>query len=214
MIIDIEGTDGSGKHTQTKLLYEYLVNLGYNCLFLSFPNYESASSAPVRMYMNGELGDKANCLNGYQASALYAVDRLMTMKKIDLSKYDYVLLDRYTPSNMIHQSTRINSDKELNEFLDWVYDFEYNKLDLPVPDKIIFLDMPTKQSISLASARTVLKSGGSKDILEQDMDYVTKSYNRAKFVAKKYNWITISCIDKQIKQIEEIHKEILTKLDL
>ena len=214
MIIDIEGTDGSGKHTQTKLLYEYLVSKGYKCKMISFPNYDSNSSAPVKMFLAGELGGSANCLNGYQASALYAVDRLVTMKQLDVNAYDYILLDRYTPSNMIHQSTRIKDMEELNSFLDWLEDFEYGKLNLPKPDRILFLDMPVEYSIKLARERATLKNGQTKDILEQDSTHLFKAYDRAKYVAEKFNWTTIKCVNNGLKSMEEIHADILTKLNL
>lgn len=214
MLIDIEGTDGSGKHTQTKMLYEFLVNKGYKCKMISFPNYDSPSSALVKMFLAGELGATADCLNGHQASVLYAVDRLATMKQINCDDYDFVLFDRYTPSNMIHQSTRIKDKQELDTFLDWLEDFEYHKLNLPKPDKILFLDMPVEYSMQLAHARTELKNGQSKDILEEDSGHLFKAYERAKYVAEKFKWTTISCVDKKLKTIDEIHLDILTKLGL
>jgi len=214
MIIDIEGTDGSGKHTQTKMLLDYLLTKGYKCKMISFPNYDSNSSAPVKMFLAGELGGSANCLNGHQASALYAVDRLVTMKQLQIEDYDFILLDRYTPSNMIHQSTRIEDQQELDSFLDWLEDFEYVKLCLPKPDKILFLDMPVEYSIKLARERAVLKNGQTKDILEQDSMHLFKAYDRAKYVAEKFNWTTIKCVNKNLKTMEEIHNDILTKLNL
>ena len=215
MIIDIEGTDGSGKHTQTKLLYEFLLSKGYKCLSLSFPNYESNSSAPVKMYLNGDICENADDINGYQASSLYAVDRFITMSKINIDDYDFVLFDRYVPSNMIHQSTRIKDQKEIDRFLEWVEDFEYGKLKLPKPDKILFLDVPVEISMSLARARKTLKNGESKDIHEKDDNHLKNAYLKAKYVAKKFDWITIDCSkNNKIKSIEEIHKDILTKLNL
>ena len=214
MLIDIEGTDGSGKHTQTKMLYEKLVEMGYKCKMISFPNYESNSSALVKMFLAGELGDNADCLNGYQASVLYAVDRLATMKQINCEDYDFVLFDRYTPSNMIHQSTRIKDKQELDSFLEWLEDFEYGKLNLPKPDRILFLDMPVEYSMQLARARSELKNGQTKDILEEDSSYLSKAYERAKYVADKFNWTTINCVDEKLKTVEEIHLDILTNLGL
>ena len=215
MIIDIEGTDGSGKKTQTDLLYSALTALGKKCLKISFPNYESNSSAPVKMYLGGELGNTANCLNAYQASSLFAVDRLITLKNIDLNSYDFVLFDRYVPSNMIHQSTNLNSLKEMDDFLNWVDDFEYNKLSLPRPDKTIFLNVPVEVSFHLAKDRKNNKNGLDKDILE-NYGHLTRAYNSANYVARKFNWETIICVDSNnnLKNVEEIHKEILTKLPL
>lgn len=215
MIIDIEGTDGCGKKTQTMLLKEYLEKKGKKVVLISFPNYESNSSAAVKMYLNGEIGNTGkDCLDGYQTSTLYAVDRLITMSKINVEDYDYVLFDRYVPSNMIHQSTKVESDLYVDSFLEWLEEFEYGKLKLPRPDKILFLDMPVECSSELAKKRMELKSNTTKDILEQDETHFKKAYVRAKYVAEKFNWITIPCFDKSLKSIDEIHKEILTKLGI
>lgn len=215
MIIDIEGTDGCGKKTQTDLLYNHLTNLGYKVKKISFPNYDSDSSALVKMYLGGRLVDNANDINGYQASALYAVDRFATMLKININDYDFILFDRYVPSNMIHQSTRIQDKQELDNFLAWVEDFEYKKLNLPKPDKVLFLDVPFEISVKLARARESLKNGENKDIHEKDDNHLKNAYNKAKYVANKFNWIVVDCVQSNnIKSIEEIHKEILTKLNL
>ena len=215
MIIDIEGTDGCGKKTQTDLLFNYLSGKGFKVKKISFPNYDSESSALVKMYLRGEFGENANDINGYQASALYAVDRFATMSQIDVNEYDFVLFDRYVPSNMIHQSTRIKDETELNHFLDWIDDFEYNKLKLPKPDRILFLNVPVEISMNLARARAELKNGEQKDIHEKDDNHLINAYEKANYVAKKYNWIIIDCVkDENIKSIDEIHKDILTKLGL
>ena len=213
MIIDIEGTDGSGKKTQTDLLYKFLEGKGYKVIKISFPNYESNSSALVKMFLSGEFGESADNINGYQASVLYAVDRYATMTKIDVNDYDFVLFDRYVPSNMIHQSTRIKNKQELDEFLEWITDFEYGKLKLPKPDKVLFLDVPIEISFELAKKRESLKNGCDKDILERDENHLKKAYERAKYVAEKFNWVVIDCVkDSNIKSIDEIHQDILTKI--
>lgn len=215
MIIAIEGTDGCGKKTQTDLLFGYLQKKGFKVKKISFPNYDSESSALVKMYLRGEFGESANDINGYQASALYAVDRFATMSKINVDDYDFVLFDRYVPSNMIHQSTRIKDEAELNEFLDWISDFEYNKLKLPKPDKILFLNVPVEISMNLARARAELKNGEEKDIHEKDDSHLINAYEKANYVAKKYNWIVVDCVEnKNMKTIDEIHKDILTNLGL
>lgn len=214
MIIDIEGTDGSGKQTQTNLLFKFLTNKGYKVKLISFPNYESNTSALVKMYLNGEFGENNN-LNGYQASMFYAVDRLATMINVDVNDYDFILFDRYVPSNMIHQSTRINEKEELDNFLDWVVDLEYGKLRLPKPDKTLFLDVPVEISMKLAREREEIKNGQTKDILEKDDNHLINAYEKAKYVANKFDWITIDCsYGENIKSINEIHQDILTKLGL
>ncbi len=212
-IIDIEGTDGSGKKMQTKLLYEYLTTKGYKCKILSFPNYENEGCGPVKMYLNGSLGDN-DSLTGYQASSLYAVDRFTTLKQLNLAEYDFVLMDRYTCSNMIHQSTRFKSDEEVDKFLDWVKEFEYGLLNLPEPDYTLFLDVPSEISFKLTSMRKQLKNGQNKDILEQDYNHLLHAYNRAKYVAHKFNWHTINCVaDGKILSKAEIQIEILKVLN-
>lgn len=212
MLIDIEGTDGCGKKTQTDLLYNYLTSLGKKCLKLSFPNYDSPSSALIKMFLGGEFGD-GKAIDAYRACAFYAVDRVATMAKINVDEYDYVIFDRYTPSNMIHQAVRAKNKQEREDILSWIDDFEFNKLRLPKPDKILFLDVPVEISLELAHSRKDLKNGQKHDILEEDDEYMIKAYNNAKFVANKFDWTTINCTkDGKIKTIDEIHKEILTKL--
>lgn len=213
MLINIEGTDGCGKKTQTDLLYNYLTSIGKKCIKISFPNYESESSALVKMFLGGEFGSDPNVIDAYQASAFYAVDRVATMEKIDVNKYDYVIFDRYTPSNMIHQSARVKSEEELTNLISWIDDFEFNKMRLPRPDKILFLDVPVEISLKLANARQELKNGQAHDIFEEDKNHMQMAYNNAKQVAKMFNWTVIDCVkDNKIKTIDEIHKEILTKL--
>lgn len=213
MLIDIEGTDGCGKKTQTELLYKYLTNLGKKCLLISFPNYESPSSALVKMFLGGEFGSDVKVIDSYQASAFYAVDRVATMAKINVEDYDFVIFDRYTPSNMIHQSARVADKNKLDDLLNWIDDFEFDKMRLPRPNKILFLDVPVEVSLALANARKDLKNGQAHDIFEEDKNHMKLAYENAKYVANKFNWERIDCVDNgNLKTIEQIHKEILTKL--
>lgn len=216
MIIAIEGTDGSGKHTQAKLLSEYIKkNLG-DCKLISFPNYESRGCEPVKMYLAGEFGD-SSCLDAYQANALYAVDRLCTMHayKDYIEEGGNIVFDRYTQSTMLHQAALIQNEKERDQFLSYVDKFEFEVLKLPKPDVVLFLDVPVEISKKLADARGAYKSGQKKDIYEEDVEHLNRAYNAGKYVAQKYNWKIINCIrDGQIKSIEEIHQDILTSLGL
>lgn len=213
-IISIEGTDGSGKHTQQQLLSKNLKSLGYSVFDQSFPNYSSDSSAPVKMYLGGQLGSNANCLNAYQASSLYAIDRMCTYKKTIEPHYnngEVILFDRYVQSNFIHQCSKIDNLKKKLEFLKWEEDFEYNYLGLPRPDLIFFIEMPVEKSLELARARTEYKNGEQKDILEEDEIFMRKSYNNGLELAKKLNWTIIHCLDENqnLKTIEDIQKEIM-----
>lgn len=209
--IVIEGTDGSGKKTQAKILCEKLNEAGINCIVQSFPNYDSPACTPVKMYLNGEFGD-IGCLDAYQANALYAVDRLCTMMglKDHIENGGSIVFDRYVESTMLHQAALIENQEERDRFLDYVNDFEFGKLKLPKPDLVIFLDVPVEVSKKLADSRGEYKSGNKKDILEQDISHLTKAYNSGKYVANKYGWTQISCLNESgnLKSIEEISNDI------
>lgn len=209
--IVIEGTDGSGKKTQAKILCEKLNEEGINCIVQSFPNYDSPACTPVKMYLNGEFGD-IGCLDAYQANSLYAVDRLCTMMglKDHIENGGSIVFDRYVESTMLHQAALIENQEERDKFLDYVNDFEFGKLKLPKPDLVIFLDVPVEVSKKLADSRGEYKSGNKKDILEQDISHLTKAYNSGKYVANKYGWTQISCLNESgnLKSIEEISNDI------
>ena len=216
LIISIEGTDGAGKHTQQQLLFNDLKDLGYDVVDQAFPNYDSDSSAPVKMYLAGEFGQSANSLNAYQASVLYAVDRMCTYKKSLESHYNdgkIILFDRYVQSNFIHQCSKIDDMEDKLKFIAWEENLEYDTLGLPKPDLIFFIEMPVEKSLELARARAEYKTGDSKDIHEEDTTHMTKSYNNGLSLAKQLGWKIIHCVDKDnnIKSIEEIHKEIMSQ---
>jgi len=210
IIINIEGTDGCGKRTQGEKLAEALKAKGYKVMLQSFPNYDSESSHPVKMYLRGDFGDSANCLDAYQASALFAVDRLCTMKNLE-GRADILILDRYTNSNMMFQSTKIEDEKARKKYCDWLLDFEYNVLAIAKPDLVFFLDMPVEKSEELARSRSSYKTGDNKDIHEEDHEYLAHCYRVGTKIAKDYGWTVISCVDKksELKSINEIHEEIL-----
>ncbi len=217
-IIVIEGTDGSGKQTQATKLYERLVAKGLKVIRQSFPNYDSPSSAPVKMYLGGELCERAEQLDAYQTSSLFAVDRLCTYMKDLKAHYDaggIIILDRYTQSNMLHQAGKIKDIAERDKYLDWLDNFEFNELKLPRANKVIFLDVPPEVSMRLARERGELKSGTAKDIQEQDAQHLIDAYNSGKYVAQKYDWNIIDCVNAgNIKSIEEIHELICKAIDI
>lgn len=217
-IFSIEGTDGAGKHTQQQLLLKTLKEQGYDVFEQSFPHYDSDSSAPVKMYLGGEFGPSANCLDAYQASTLYAVDRMCTYKKTIEPHYEngeIILFDRYVQSNFIHQCSKIEDEDEKEEFIAWEEDFEYNLLGLPRPDIIFFIEMPVEKSLELAHARADYKTGGKKDIHEEDPSHLQKAYDNGLGLAKKLGWTIIHCVDKNgdLKTIEDIHNEIMEKVN-
>jgi len=213
-LITIEGTDGSGKKTQTQKLYEYLRSQKRDVVIISFPNYDSLSSGPVRIYLGGVFGEKGNCLDAYQASSLFAVDRLCTMKQIynKLETDTIIIFDRYSQSNMIHQAGKITDKIQLDAFLNWLDHFEFETLKLPRVDKVIFLDVPVDISYKISTAREQMKIGEAftYDIHERDKQHLTDAYRAAKHVAKRFDWKIIPCTTKkgELKTIDEIHELI------
>ena len=218
-LIIIEGTDGSGKQTQTELIYNKLtLLLGIEKIKkLSFPNYESKSSEPVKMYLSGEFGKNVEDVNAYAASILYSVDRFASFKTEWENFYNgggVIISDRYTTSNMIHQASKIRDDSEREKYLKWLIDLEWNKIAIPKPDLVLFLDVPFEVSQRLIEERKNKITGDNKkDIHENNKEYLKNSYNSAIKLAKKFGWIIVSCeTDGNLKSIEEINQDILNKL--
>lgn len=214
-LIVIEGTDSSGKETQTKKLYERLANEIEKVRKISFPNYESPACEPVKMYLAGAFGDNALNINPYPVSTMFAIDRYASYKMDWESFYNaggIIVTDRYTTSNMVHQASKIENIDEKSKYLGWLEDLEYNKMGIPKPDLVIFLNMPTEMAVKLMEARKNKITGEEKkDIHEKDTSYLKKSYDNACDIAKKYNWQEIKCVEnKRLKTIEEIGEEIYT----
>ncbi len=212
-VIVIEGTDSSGKETQTKKLFERLKEEGLKVRKLSFPNYDSPACEPVKMYLAGAFGDKALDVNPYPVSTMFAIDRYASYK-MDWEKFynedGIVVTDRYTTSNMVHQASKIEDEEKKNQYLDWLEELEYKKMNIPEPDMVIFLNMPVETAVKLMAERKNKITGEEKkDIHEQDTGYLKKSYNNACEIAKKYNWKEIKCVENQrLKTIDEIGEEI------
>ncbi len=212
-LVVIEGVDSSGKETQSNKLLENIKGMDMSVEKIVFPNYDSDTSSLVKMYLGGDFGAKADDVNPYTASAFFAVDRVGSIRSVwkqRLENADVVIADRYVTSNMIHQASKIKNQADKEAFLDWVYDFEYEKLELPKPDLIIFLDMPVKYALELMKNRpNKINASDVKDIHESDEGYLQKSYDNAVSVAEKYGWHRISCVKNgTIRTIEDISEEI------
>lgn len=145
-LIVFEGTDGSGKATQSKLLFERLQREGIDCRKLNFPRYGEKSAALVELYLGGAFGTHPSDVNAYAASTFYSVDRYASYKQ-DWGKYyeagGLLIADRYTTSNAVHQAGKL-PDGEREKYLDWLFGFEYGLLGLPEPSLVFYLDVPTE----------------------------------------------------------------------
>lgn len=209
----IDGTDGSGKQTQSSLLKERLQKDGIDFKSVSFPNYDSPSSSLVKMYLEGDFGENQKDVSPYIASTFYAADRYATYKK-DFEEYynngGIIIADRYTTSNMIHQAGIIKDKREREKFLKWLWDFEFNLYGLPIPTEVIFLNMPPDYTEKLIQDReNKITHEKQKDIIEKNKQNTIDAYNNALELVKKYNWYEIKCVkDEKIRTIEDINDEI------
>ncbi|MDE6124550.1 MAG: deoxynucleoside kinase [Eubacterium sp.] len=210
-LIIIEGLDGSGKSTQVKLLEEYFKskNIGYKKIKL--PDYDNPSSTLVKMYLGGEFGKSADDVNAYAAGAFYAVDRFASYKLNWGSDYEngtVILADRYATSNSIYQMEKISED-EWDSYLEWSADFEYNKIGIPRPDAVIYLDMPVEISQRLMTSR-YNGDEGKKDVHEVNVEFLKKCRKSALYTANKQGWKVVKCSDGENPlSIDKIHKEII-----
>ena len=213
-LIVIEGLDGSGKSTQLELLKTNLEKLNIDCKSVSFPDYENPSSTLVKMYLGGEFGKKPDDVNAYAASVFYTVDRYASYKSVWGEYYNNggtVVSGRYTTSNAVHQASKLEESR-WEDFLSWLYDFEYNKIGIPKPDKVIFLDMPIEVSQKLLSKRYE-GDNSKKDIHESDTEYLDRCRKAALFTANYSGWEIIPCSESgEARTIEEIANDVLNSV--
>lgn len=209
-LIVIEGLDGSGKSTQLDVLTEKLLKNNFNCKKISFPDYDDPSSTLIKMYLSGEFGTDPQDVNAYAASLFYAVDRYASFKKHWKNFYDnggVIVSGRYVTSNAVHQMSKLD-ESEWVPYLNWLYDLEYNKSQIPKPDLVIMLDMPPEISQKMLSNRY---SGDEtkKDIHERNVEYLKNCRKAALFAAKHSNWKIINCASNNSpRTIEDISNEI------
>ncbi|MBU3201575.1 thymidylate kinase [Clostridium estertheticum] len=212
LIIIESGSDASGKETQSKKLYERLIKEGFKVRKVEYPNYDSDSSALVKMYLKGDFGKNPSDVNPYIASTFYAVDRYASFKTEWEEFYlngGIIIADRYTTSNMVHQASKLQGIEKDN-FLDWLWNLEYELYKLPIPDCVIFLDVPTEYSRQLMKDRANKFTGTQKkDIHENNIQHLTDAYNNSLYIVEKYNWVKVDCVKRnKLSSIEEIHEDI------
>lgn len=210
-LIVFEGTDGSGKATQTKLLCRYLEQHGIPYRKVDFPRYGQPSAAMVQEYLAGNLGKHPGDVNAYAASLFYAVDRYASYRQ-DWGKFyksgGLIVADRYTTSNAVHQAAKL-PDAERKPYLDWLFDIEYRLLGLPKPDLVVYLEMPTLLTEQMLRRREQ-STGAQTDIHEQDEEYLEHCHTNAEEVARLCSWSVIHCASGgKPRSPEDIHRQVL-----
>lgn len=214
-LIIMEGLDGSGKSTQTALIEEYFTSKGIDYKKIKLPDYDSPSSTLVKMYLGGEFGTNADDVNAYAAGAFYAVDRFASYKlgwSEDYEKGTVILADRYATSNSIYQMEKIDKS-QWDKYLEWSADFEYNKIGIPRPDLVIFLDMPVEISQKLMTTRYD-GDENKKDVHEANIEFLNKCRTSALYAAEKQGWMVVNCSDGEMPlSIEEIHNRVVEIID-
>ena len=209
--IVIEGLDGSGKATQAEILRKVFEEKGEKVRKLTFPDYNNESSALVKMYLGGEFGDKPSDVNAYAAAAFYTVDRIASYLKFWREDYEngtVIIADRYSTSNIIYQMSKL-PESEWDSYIDFQEDFEYNKIKVPKPDKIIYLDVEPDVSQRLLSGRY---SGdeSKKDLHEKNVSFLLECRKSALYAAEKLGWVRISCTENgEMRSIGAIAEDIL-----
>lgn len=214
-IIVIEGSDCSGKKIQSQKLVERLKDKGKKVAYFSFPDYEVETGKIVGGPLLGipSVGKSyfkdLSLLDPYVTSLYYAADRRFHLEELNyaIENNDYVILNRYTSSNMAHQGSKI-SDKSLRKkFYQDIEHLEYEILKLPKPDKIFFLYVPVEISCDL------LRQRGDLDKAERNQKHLQKSLEVYQELAKIYHYCVISCAFKhQLRDIEDIHNEIYKEI--
>lgn len=209
-LIVFEGTDGSGKATQSRLLCSCLEAEGIPFRKIDFPRYGKPSAAMVQEYLNGNLGKKPSDVNAYAASMFFSMDRYASYKQDWGDFYEaggLVVADRYTTSNAVHQASKLLKS-ERKEYLDWLFELEYGKLGLPKPDLVIYLDMPTEITEQMMRQREQA-TGTHADIHEQDETYLKNCRANAKEIVKECGWSVLNCAkDGNPRTPEDIHAQV------
>ena len=216
MLIALDGLDGSGKETQTKLLLEELEKRNIPHRYLSFPTYDPEACAAVRMYLGGRFGEDPDAVNGFAASSFFAVDRYCSFQldwKKDYEEGKVIVANRYTTANAVHQLSKLPPE-QADAFLAWLYDYEFEKLGLPRPDLVFYLCLPPELSRSLIDRRA-RTTGRSEDIHEKSSQHLERSYRAALYSSEKLGWEKIDCADPvtgAMRSRESIHLEIVERL--
>lgn len=218
VFIVIEGSDGSGKGTQFKLIAKRLIDAGYEIATYDFPQYSQDSSYFVREYLNGNYGD-ANELGAYGPSLFFTLDRYQAAQSIEknLAAGKIVLSNRFIGSNMAHQGQKIDDDVELSHYYDWLRNIEFNILHIPRPDINIILLVPAKVSQKLVDRKAKRNYTDKKrDIHEADLNHLTRAVSAYEHLCKQFpdEFTPIQCVrNSKLLPIPKISSLIWEKIE-
>lgn len=218
-LIVIDGTDGSGKATQSQLLLRYLKDKGLKTKFVDFPRYyTSFHGGTVGRYLAGEFGGVEKT-NPYLVSLIYALDRLAAKEEIEdwLDQGNIVVANRYTSSNMAHQTSKLPPG-ERKQFLAWLYEMEYKVHKLPREEIVLFLHLPAEigQGLVDRKGKRAYISGRKRDIHEANLVHLKEAEKMYLYLARtREYWARIRCLDKKenLRSPEEIHREVVKLLE-
>lgn len=206
-LIVIDGTDGSGKATQTALLVERLRQEGHQVETISFPRHGMLSAKLVDLYLEGFFGRPVD-VNPQFASAFYAQDRAEAAPQIRewLESGAIVIADRYVSANQGHQASKLRHWDTRDYFLNWLEELEYKKFGIPRPDLTVLLYVPPEVSLGLIERRSIIESR-KLDGHEADSEHIREAAEAFRYVAEKYRWPIIECAPQgQLLSREEIHQ--------
>ena len=215
-LIVIEGSDGSGKKTQSQKLYEYIdQNTSAYVQYLDFPDYESETGKLISAMLRGDFGEDAKNLNAYFTSPMYGLDRYREINqrwsKAGKHPYNVGICNRYTPSNLIHQGARLNMD-QLVKYWAWLDDFEYTRLGIPRPAAVIYLNVPFE--IANENVRKRAEANNITLDINEQLEYMKLVDDNVKRLRSLVDWKFIECVDEsgKMRDRDEIFKEILNTL--
>ena len=204
--IVIDGSDGSGKKTQWGLLKKRLRQEKIPYLAADFPVYQSFFGKFIKRYLHGDFGDPEK-IDPYHASFAYALDRFFAKEKIEqaLAAGKIVVANRYMESNKVHQGAKFTNRAKLNQYLDWLDNFEFAKMKVPKPDSVLYLHVPTD-----ISRRLIKQRGRKTDGHEKNVAYQKKVVKTAKYLCHKYRyWQQVNCVEKgELMSRKAIHEMV------
>lgn len=219
-LIVIDGTDGSGKSTQTKLLIARLKKDKKRVKVVDFPDYYSNFFGNFIGHCLSEQYYNFVKIHPKIASVLYAADRFESKSKIDkwLKEGNIVIANRYATANQIHQGGKIANTKKREEFIKWLNEMEYEVFKIPRPDTVFYLSVPIPIVVKLIAKRNKAQGraylGNKKDVHEKDKKHLENSRKSALWLAEtQKGWIKVECVKAgQLSRPEIIHEEIYAKV--